>query len=66
MNPVAMEHWQALVNQVGYAGAIKSTPIRVPVAILGDSTCVGHGISQTDSGMAERFNYHGRCRSLRS
>jgi hypothetical protein len=55
MNPVAMEHWQALVNQVGYAGAIKSTPIRVPVAILGDSTCVGHGTSQTDGGDGGAF-----------
>ncbi len=49
--PVAMQRWKTMINQIGYAGAVVSTPIRVTVILMGDSTMVGSGISQTDSGL---------------
>jgi lysophospholipase L1-like esterase len=54
--PIAMQRWRALINQIGYAGANNSTPIRVPVAILGDSTCVGFGISSAGGGLGNAWN----------
>lgn len=50
-----MQNWQALVNQIGYAGGVNSTPTRIPVLIEGDSTCTGFGLSQTDGGLGGAF-----------
>jgi lysophospholipase L1-like esterase len=50
-SPAAMQFWQELMNKVGYAGANVSTPVRIGVALYGDSTMVGVGISQTGGGM---------------